>query len=96
MTRGSLSIERMRDGPGRREVLAVLEVILVAADPYRLVKDALRVSSKTLHVGKRSLSLHGRRVLVIGLGKASRAMARAANSVLGDSLERGIIVVPAG
>jgi glycerate-2-kinase len=94
MKNAALGVELLREGYGRGELLAVLESVVAAADPGKLVREALKVAGKSLIVGQRKLSVHRRRTYAIAVGKASQAMALAADHALGDRLTAGIAVVP--
>jgi len=65
-----------------------------AADPYRAVRDYLNVSEGRLLLGDGTeVPLRGR-VYVVGGGKATGGMARAAEDVLGRHIAGGVISVP--
>ncbi len=70
---------------------------LAAADPYRAVNKAFRVENNVLLVGggEYNLDLFDR-VMVVGAGKAAASMARAVESVLGEKIDQGILVVKYG
>ncbi len=71
-----------------REVLADVHGTALTAAALR--KDAAR---STLRVGTRTIDLQAhRRVVLLGAGKASGAMAVACEEVLGDRLSRGLVV----
>src|SRR5262249_35962230 len=68
----------------------MLEASLRAAEPGRLVRAHLR--DRAVQAALRGVS---GRVVVAAIGKASAAMAGAAQSVLGSRLREGIVVAPA-
>ncbi len=68
----------------RDHARAIWQAALAAGDVAPLVRSHLRVDPR-----------HGR-VLVLGCGKASGAMARAAEEVLGDRIAEGFVVVKDG
>ncbi len=71
-----------------REVLADVHATALTASALRF--DA---AAGSLHVGPRTLELRGfRRVVLLGAGKASGAMAVACEELLGDRLARGLVV----
>lgn len=81
----------------RARALDLFEQGLAAVDPARLVTEFVRREGAMLHVGDLALDLERyRRVHVIGGGKASGAMARALEAVLGGALTGGVVNVPAG
>lgn len=65
----------------RRHARAIFAEALLAADPAKAVADALR----------RIDASRFRRIFVVGAGKASAAMARAAEGVLGRRIAAGLI-----
>lgn len=84
----------------RARILQVLAAALEAVDPIRLLKRAVRVEGDRLIVGEekegggraRAYPLRSyRRVLVVGGGKASAAMARALEEILGDRISDGLV-----
>ncbi len=93
----------------RAEAEAIFRAGLEAADPEELVKRALvleppRAASPAgdlvVGVGQGATASVARyrlcdydRIVVAGFGKASAAMARGLSSVLGDRVERGLLVV---
>ncbi|RIK56318.1 MAG: glycerate kinase [Chloroflexi bacterium] len=81
----------------RRPIVAVLEAALAAVDPYHATRAFLRREGDTLIAGSRRYDLaRFRRVLVIGAGKAGAPMAQAVESVLGDRIAAGLVVVKTG
>ena len=79
----------------RRSSLEALESALEAVEPTALIKGRLRMTGdRRLLVGRKRFNLRRfRRVLVIGGGKASAAMARAVEDVLGDEITGGVVNV---
>ncbi len=75
----------------REHALSIWRSAVAAVDPFELVRTAL--AQEPL----RSALLAGRRILVVGGGKAGASMAAAVESVLADRLGRieGVINVPA-
>lgn len=94
------------------EMKAILEAALAAVDPVTAVKRHLRAEGDTLIVGDRRYDLRGRggataqsaaaradwprRVFVVGAGKASGAMARAVEELVGDRVTAGVVNVKYG
>jgi len=65
---------------------------LEAADPARAVARATALTGETLRAGRRTYHLDEfDRVLVLGAGKASAAMARALERILGRRISAGLI-----
>ncbi len=77
--------------------MAALTLVLEgirAADPYRAVKSFLSLRDGELLLGgEKSLPLTGK-VYVVGGGKATGGMAKAAEEVLGELVAGGVISVP--
>jgi glycerate 2-kinase len=72
----------------------ILDAAITAADAARLTRDALERTASDLVVGGERFQLTRiGRVVVVGMGKASGAMARAADDVLGDLDVSGLVVV---
>ena len=70
---------------------------LDAADPESAIRRAVRIRNNRLTVGAREYDLTGfSRILSIGAGKASGAMAAALERQLGARLEGGLVVVNEG
>ncbi len=72
----------------REDVLACLMAGLEAADPERLVRDALEREESALPPGES--------VLVVGFGKAALRMSWGADRTLGDRILGGTLIVPHG
>ena len=81
----------------RGPIVAVLEAALAAVDPYQATRAYLTRQGDTLNAGAHRYDLtHFRRILVIGAGKAGAPMAQAVESVLGDRISAGLVVVKTG
>jgi len=88
----------LQPNPAQRErILAVLQAALSAVDPLLATQAFLQRQGSLLTVGDRSYDL-GRfdRIFVIGAGKAGAPMAQAVESVLGDRITTGLVVVKTG
>ena len=58
-----------------------------AVQPARLVLEFLQVAGRSLAIGQQQFDLHSiDRIVVVGAGKASGAMAVAVEAVLGEQL----------
>jgi hydroxypyruvate reductase len=78
----------------RADARAILTAAIGAGDAARLTREALRRDGARLTVGGRTFDLGmARRVVVVGAGKASGAMAAAVEAVLDDQALEGLIVV---
>ncbi len=81
----------------RKDARDIFQAGLAAVDPISAVKRKVQLRNNTLIVGECTYDLvKFARVLVIGAGKASAAMARALEEILGDRIERGLINVKYG
>ncbi len=93
ISRGTSQRERL----ARKLCLDALEAALKAADPGLMVRSSVRLSANQLSVDGSSFDLGKfRRILVIGGGKASAAMAVAVESVLAGKISGGAVNVPEG
>ncbi len=76
----------------REDGLAIFNAAVAAADPAALVGDNLRLDDERLVLGAHVLPLSSQgRVIVVGAGKATPAMALAAEAALGDRIHAGSI-----
>ncbi len=81
----------------RESALAIFRAALAAANPRDAVARAMQRNGNTLHIAERTYDLTPiERVFVIGFGKASAAMAQAAETILGDKITRGWVTVKYG
>ena len=81
----------------RRKIISVLDAALAAVDPKAAVLNLLQRTGDTLLVGAQRYDLtHYRRIIVIGAGKAGTPMVQAVESVLGDRISAGLVVVKTG
>jgi hydroxypyruvate reductase len=88
-----LNREQIGGSPGRELALDCVNAGIAAADPARVVGDALSLDGSTLAVGSRSLDLNTYdRVVVLGGGNAAGYAAAAVYDVLGDWLDGGMVV----
>src|SRR5579871_1106814 len=81
----------------RKQALQIFRAALVAADPEQAVLRHLKLDGGTLVAARRRYRLAAfDRVRVIGAGKASAAMAKAVERLLGRNIESGLVNVPDG
>jgi len=81
----------------REAALAIAEHTLQRVDPYRVTRDLVRLNGDILSVGDLTYDLSGgRRVYVLGAGKASLPIARALEDVLGNRITDSLVIVKAG
>ena len=73
----------------------ILQAGLQAADPKKAIREGLQIKGPILQVGSHTFNLAKfSRVVCVGAGKASVAMASTVEDLLGDYLEGGVVVVP--
>ena len=92
---------RIRIDCADKNVRTMLKQLLLAgleaADPETAIRRAVRVRNNRLRVGAREYNLSGfSRIICIGAGKASGAMAAALERQLGARVEGGLVVVTDG
>lgn len=79
----------------RKSCLDAIEYALMSVEPSRLVKTRVKLRGDRLIADEKQINLDRfRRVLVIGGGKASGAMASAIESLLDGKITAGMINVP--
>jgi hydroxypyruvate reductase len=85
-------------GPHPREqVRLILEAALRAVDPERAVRSFVAREGRWLRIGAQAYDLESiERVVVVGAGKAGAPMAAAVWDLLGERIERGLVVVKHG
>lgn len=74
-------------------LLELVEYALYTADPYNAVLRSLVVNDNILVIRDLKLELDGD-IHVVGFGKASKRMAEAVYSVLGDRIKGGVVITP--
>lgn len=81
----------------RRTALDIAEASIARVDPGRIVRDNVRLEGDELHIFDRSYDLSaGRRIFVVGAGKASYPIARALDDILGRRIHKGLVICKAG
>ena len=89
--------ERMREIAERQHLVDIFNAALAASDPYNAVLKAVSVEQNRLHVADAEYDLAAfERIIVVGAGKATARMAMAVESLLGDRIAAGLIVVKDG
>ncbi len=73
----------------------IVTAVLKAADARQAVKRSLIIRGGVLRAGGREIPLSGR-LAFAAIGKASPPMAEAAVEVLGERIDKGIVVMPHG
>ena len=77
-----------------KELRAILNAALAAAEPGRTIRRFLSVEDGHVKAGEETFEPG--RVFVLAVGKAAGPMARAAGEVLGEALSGGLCVIKAG
>jgi hydroxypyruvate reductase len=86
------NISSMRD-----DALKIFTAAVAAVDPENAVKSFLTLSNNILSAGDKKYNLNEyHRVVVVGAGKASAPMAKAVESILGDRINKGTVVIKYG
>lgn len=85
------------DPKQREEIFTILDSALTAVDPCRSVLNALKCEEQQLSVGQaENQQLYDLekydRIFVIGAGKAATPMVQAIETLLGDRIDRGLVV----
>jgi len=87
--------ERLARSPVHEAALDCIDAGIEAADPARAIHDAVSLEGNRLVVDNDAYDLGDYdEVLLLGGGKAAGAVAVALESILGDRLSRGAVVVP--
>lgn len=85
---------------GHEEIKMILNAALAEVEPGKAIRRNLNLEGKTLLVGENRYELkNGNQVRVVGAGKASIAMLRAVNEILGGFVKDGAVIakhIPAG
>ena len=81
----------------RKQALEIFQVALRAVDPVDATLRHVRREGEGLLIGERRLELRNfDKILVVGAGKADAPMAQAVESLLGERVSDGVIVVKDG
>lgn len=76
----------------RRDALRIFRASLAAADPAKAIARSVTLSGSSLKVGSKSYRLDQfDRIVVLGAGKASAAMAKALERILGSRISAGLV-----
>jgi len=81
----------------RKDAVEIFRAGLAAVDPVSAVKRCVSLDNTRLVVGDKQFDLsHVNKLLIIGAGKASGAMAAALEDILADRIMDGLVVVKYG
>jgi len=87
----------MNTAQAREDALAIFQAGVKAVDPAQAIKNHLILVENRLTVGKKTYDLSGfDRISVVGTGKASAAMARGVEEILGKRLNSGLVITKYG
>jgi glycerate 2-kinase len=87
----------MDTGQARKHALAIFQAGVEAVDPARAIKKHIKLRKDRLTVGRKTYDRsHFVRISIIGAGKASAAMARAMEEILGRKLDSGLVITKYG
>lgn len=76
-----------------QSISRILQASIEAADPFRVIQQNLSISKEQIQAGSKTFLLYPTsRIMAVSIGKASIAMAQAAQSILGERIEKGIVV----
>jgi glycerate 2-kinase len=76
-----------------QSICRILQASIEAADPYKVIEQNLSIDKEQLRVGSKTCLLYpSSRIVTVAIGKASFSMAEAASSILGDRVEKGVVV----
>ena len=79
----------------REILLKLMKTAIEAADPYRAVKNSLKVDNGWLEVSGRKFPVRGR-IYLLAFGKAACGMSRAAFDVLGGKIAEAVVATKHG
>jgi len=83
--------------PNRQNLLDIFNAALAAVDPYYAVLKATRFEHNQLQIAGAKYGLESyERIIVVGAGKATARMALAIETLLGERISAGLIVVKDG
>lgn len=87
----------LRAGPWGAQVCRILVAAIQAVDPYDAMLKHLQRDGDLLTLGKHTFDLSEiEHIFVVGAGKAGAPMAQAAEKVLGEYINTGLVIVKEG
>ncbi len=78
----------------RQAALLAYNSALECVEPAKLLKSVLSLNNKILQIGESHIDIGAGRVLVLGAGKASGALARSLEDLLGERITAGCVNIP--
>lgn len=83
--------------PYRQELVDIFNAALAAVDPYNAVLKSVKVEHDQMEIAEVKYDLGAfERIVVVGAGKATARMALAVESLLGERIAAGLIIVKDG
>jgi glycerate-2-kinase len=83
------------DKKAREICVRLLEKALETVDPRKIVKSTVKVVDDAIQIQGQTFNLAPTgRILVVGAGKASGAMAESLEEILGEKIYRGVVNIP--
>lgn len=87
----------MRVSELRQSARGIFDAAVRAVDPAEAIRRHLVRRGDRITIGGEAVDLqHVRRIVAVGLGKAGAPMAAAVEEILGDRIERGVVVTKYG
>lgn len=82
----------------RADIREIFDAGVRAADPRKAILKscAWNAAHDRFVIGERTYDLHGRRILIAGIGKAACPMAAAMEDLLGSRIEKGLVITKDG
>jgi glycerate-2-kinase len=91
--RNASALAAQGETAARGPLLRIAEAALDALDVSHVLRAIVRLEGDRLRVGTRTYALPpGRRLFVVGAGKAGNAMARTVEAILGPRITRGLVI----
>jgi len=81
---------------GRAHAREIFQTALAAVEPAAAVLAQVHITDGQLHVAGKTFPLDGARIVVVGMGKASPAMAQAIEQLLGSRISGGVVITKYG
>lgn len=76
-----------------QSISRILQASIEAANPFKVIEHNLSICKEQLKVGSKTFLLYPTsRIVAVAIGKASISMAEAAQSILGNRIEKGVVV----
>ncbi len=81
----------------REKAIEIFETAVSAVQPKKLIPEYLFIKEGLLHIFDEQIIVNGiKKIYIVGAGKASAAMAKAVQDILGDLITEGLVVTKYG